>query len=565
MKNSELIKILNNVSILLELKGENPFKSRAYSNAAEIIANEDIDIEQAVKEDRLKDIKGFGKALVSKITDYVKNGKMEYYESLTSEIPESLISLTKLSNLGPKKVRQIWQELGITTMEELEMACKNGTLIKLKGFAEKTVEMILNSIDHKKASKGRHLQYAVKNESKEILSFLKSLPMVKQAEITGDVRRFTETITGLHFLVAADSSNIIKYKIINSNLNLIEEKSKKQEIENELFFKTKQDIPVTIEIVEEDEFIFALHITSGTDEYLLEFEKLSTQKKIDYNKISLSSEEDLYRCLNLQYVPPELRESRIAFEASKAHQIPKLIEKSGLKGMIHVHSNWTDGHNSIEEMALKSKEMGFSYMALCDHSKSAVYANGLSPERVIKQHEEIDRFNNKEQGIKIIKGIESDILADGSLDYDEETLKSFEIIIASIHSGFRLNKKDMTKRIITALKNPFTTMLGHPTGRLLLVRPGYELDIKQIIDCAADYGKIIEINCNPYRLDLSWQNVIYAKEKGVKIAISPDSHRTKSLEDVWIGVDVARKGWLEAKNVVNCLDLHTFNNSYSSM
>jgi DNA polymerase (family X) len=554
MNNQELIKILKNISILLELKGENPFKSRAYTNAAEIIKIEDIDIERAVKEKTLKDIKGFGKALVSKITGYVETGKMEYYEKLTAEVPESLVALTKLSNLGTKKVRQIWQELGITTMEELEMACKNGTLLKLKGFTEKTIEMIINSIEHKRASKGRHLQYAIKNEANAILSFLKNNSVVLRAEITGDVRRFTETITKLHFLIAVKDNIDIKEILLNSELNLTEENN---DIDI-LRFKTANDIPVTIQVVANNDFAFQLHKTTGNEEYLIKFEKVAEVKNIVISERNYSSEEEIYKAVDLQYVPPELRESIKAIDAAKQNKIPKLIEPSDLKGMIHVHSKWTDGHNSIREMALRCKDMGFFYMVLCDHSKSAAYANGLSPERVIKQHQEIDNLNTENLGIRIVKGIESDILSDGLLDYDNVVLKSFDFVIASLHSGFKMNKSDMTKRIINALKNPYTKMLGHPTGRLILVRPGYEIDIKQVIECAADYGKAIEINCNPYRLDLSWEKVIYAKAKGVKIGICPDSHRTNSLDDVWIGVDVARKGWLEKDDIINCFEYNDF-------
>ncbi len=550
MMNKEIIKILNNIATLLELKGENPFKSRAYRNATEIIKSQNINLQNEVQQGTLGNIQGFGKALVSKITDYVQNGEMEYYNRLKSEIPVSLIELTKLSNLGVKKAKRLYEELGITNIDELEIACKERKLQTLKGFASKTEEMILNSIEHKKASKGRYIQNEVRKEADEILELIKSFDEVVYAEITGDIRRFTETIKEINILVAVNSiplfeSTLKQHYEFNSDNNF-------------LTLINTVNIPIIIELVSKEEFFVRLHNSTGNGEYIKEFNDYVHKNNYKIDTITLNSEEDIYKQINLPYVPPELRENKFAIQKAEEGEIPELICEQDLKGMIHIHSTWSDGRNSIKEMALESKRLGFSYMVICDHSKSAVYANGLSPERVKLQHQEIDKLNEENLGIKILKGIESDILADGSLDYDEEVLQTFDLVVASIHSGFRISKIAMTKRIINALKNPYTTILGHATGRLLTVRPEYELDIKEIIQCAADYGKIIEINANPYRLDLSWQNVIYAKEKGVKIAINPDSHRVNTLSDVFIGVKVARKAWLEAKDVVNCLDFDQF-------
>lgn len=553
--NRKIIKLLNNIAILLELKGDNPFKARAYRNAAELIQSNNINLENEVKQNTLADLPGFGKALVTKITDFVRNGEMQYYQKLISEIPETLIELTKISNLGIKKVKRLYEELGISNIDELQLACQEQKLQALKGFAGKTEEMILNSIEHKKASKGRYIQNEVKKETENILNLIKSFDdTVIYAEVTGDVRRFTETITDIQILIAVKSltsfENLLKqyYSFISEN--------------GTFAITSSQNIPIVIKLVEENDFFWELNKSTGNREYIEEFNNYLVENNFSKNKIStlVKSEEEIYSRSNLQYVPPVLRERKKAIELAKSNKIPKLIEEQDLKGMIHLHSKWSDGKNTIKEMALESKRLGFSYMVICDHSKSAVYANGLSKERVKLQHQEIDKLNDENLGIRILKGIESDILIDGSLDYDDEVLKTFDLVVASIHSGFRISKIAMTKRIINALKNPYTTILGHPTGRLLTVRPEYELDIKEIIQCAADYGKIIEINANPYRLDLSWQNVIYAKENGVKIAINPDSHRVSTLKDIFIGVKVARKGWLGANDVVNCLDLKKFIN-----
>ncbi|OGU40857.1 MAG: hypothetical protein A2X61_15910 [Ignavibacteria bacterium GWB2_35_12] len=549
MLDKKLVKILDNIAILLEIKGENPFKSRAYSNAATLIRENQIDVFKEVQDGTLGNIKGFGEALVKKLTDYVQNGKMSYYEKLTSEIPESLVDIIKINSMGPKKTKLVYEELGIKTVNELEDSCLNGSLAKVKGFTDKTIEIILNSIAHKKASKGLFLQNSVIEYAEKLLNQLKSDYDIIDAEISGSYRRFAETISELQIIASTKNPETINEKfksIFGAELK-----------GSQLKLTTNENVPVTIEFIKPEEYIFKLHESTGSDDYISAFNNLIKEKgKKSYSYFK--SEVELYNEIGIQFVTPELRESSKALEKAKQFKIPKLIGNSDLKGMLHVHSNWSDGRNTILEMALKSKELGFEYIVMCDHSRSAGYTNGLSIERVQAQHEEINKLNNENHGIKILKGIESDILNDGSLDYPEEVLDSLDIVVASIHSSFNMSKSKMTKRIIAALASPFTTILGHPTGRLLTSRQPYEVDIREIIDAAADYGKIIEINSNPYRLDLSWENVIYAKEKGVKIAINPDSHKTTTLEDVFIGVKVARKGWLEAKDVVNCLDYDDF-------
>ncbi|MBI5324521.1 MAG: DNA polymerase/3'-5' exonuclease PolX [Ignavibacteriae bacterium] len=547
MPDKKLVKILNNISILLEIKGENPFKSRAYSNAAEIIRENQIDIEKEVQGGTLGNIKGFGEALVKKLTEYVETGKITYYEKLISEIPESLVDITKINTMGPKKTKLVYEQLGVKNINELESACLTGSLSKVKGFTEKSIEIIQNSIAHKKASKGLFLQNSVIEYAENLLGKLKSDSDIIDAEISGSYRRFAETITELNIVVSTKSPENVTKKFRTILFA--------DQIGNQLKLSTNENIPVTIDFVKPEEYIFKLHLSTGSKEYITSFNELLKEKNVVTN---FNSEEELYNSLGIKYVPPELRECNTALEKAKQFKIPKLIENSDLKGMLHVHSNWSDGKNTILEMALKAKELGFEYIAMCDHSRSAGYTNGLSIERVQAQHEEIDKLNSENHEIKILKGIESDILTDGSLDYPEDVLEKFDIVVVSVHSLFNMSKSLMTKRIIAALASPYTTILGHPTGRLLTSRLPYEVDIKEIIDAAADYGKIIEINANPYRLDLSWDNVIYAKEKGVKIAINPDSHKTTTLEDVFIGVKVARKGWLEAKDVVNCLTYDKF-------
>jgi DNA polymerase (family 10) len=547
MHDKKIIKILDNIAILLEIKGENPFKSRAYSNAAEIIRENQVDIFNEVQEGTLGNIKGFGEALVKKLTEYAETGKISYYDKLITEIPESLVDITKINSMGPRKTKLVYEQLGVKNINQLENVCIDGTLSKLKGFTDKTIEIILNSIAHKKASKGLFLQNSVIEYAENLLSKLKSDSDIINAEISGSYRRFAETISDLQIIASTNETESVCEKFKSS--------FGAERIGNQLKLSTNENIPVTIEFVKPEEYIFKLHQSTGSVEYVSAFNELIKENNL---VSTFKSEEEFYNFLGIQFVPPELRESRTALEKAMQFKIPKLIENSDLKGMLHVHSNWSDGKNTILEMALKAKELGFEYIAICDHSRSAGYTNGLSIEGVQQQHEEIDKLNTENHGIIILKGIESDILTDGSLDYPEGVLEKFDIIVVSVHSSFKMSKSQMTNRIVAALASPFTTILGHPTGRLLTSRLPYEVDIKEIVDAAADYGKIIEINCNPYRLDLSWENVIYAKDKGVKIAINPDSHKTTTLEDVFIRIKVARKGWLAAKDVVNCLNYDDF-------
>ncbi len=548
VREDELIKILKNIAKLLELKGENPFKARAYLNAADIIKSHNINIEDAVNNDTLADIKGFGEALQKKITEFVQTGKMSYYEKLKDEVPDGLFQITQIANIGPAKARKLFYDYNITSLEQLEKACEEDLLKNIKGFGPKLQELILVSIQHKKASKGRYLQEKAAREADLLLNEIKNIDGVKWVEITGDYRRFSETLKNIHFLISTD------------------EKTTQQKI-NSLLENYNSEIPFILEFTNSNTFIWNLHKTSSSENFNREFEKLAFSKglslkndSIYFNneQIFLNNEEELYKILSLQYIPPELREDAKAIEISKEFRIPELLKDEDLKGVVHVHTNWSDGKNTILEMTNKAKELGFRYVVITDHSRSAAYAGGLSIESVNQQHSEIDKLNDQINDFKIFKGIESDILTDGSLDYPEEVLKSFDVVIASVHSSFNMSKSEMTKRIIYAIMSPFTHILGHPTGRLLLARPPYEVDIKDVIQAAADYGKVIEINCNPYRLDLSWDNIIYAKEKGVKISINPDSHNSGTISDIFIGVKVARKGWLESKDVINCLDYDDF-------
>ncbi|MCX7909621.1 MAG: DNA polymerase/3'-5' exonuclease PolX [Ignavibacteria bacterium] len=554
----KLIKILRNISILLQIKGENIFKASAYSNAADIIEAMQLDIAELVRNGKLGEIKGFGEALVKKITEFVETGKISFYEKLIQEVPIELVSITKIPGIGPKKTKTLFEQLGIKSIDDLENACLEGKVANIKGFSKTTQEIILNNIQHIKAWKGKKQQFACFQEANNINNLLKSAPGVIEHSIVGEMRRYSEIISNIHFLVSTTEPNKVA-KFLQEKFNL-------KYNNNSVSFYTEEEVSVTINFTEPKNFVWQLHNFTGNKNYIEHFANLFQERtgnpfdfyQFPLENIILKREQQLFELLNIQYIPPELRENSLSIFKAKEWKIPVLIKEKDLRGMIHVHSNWSDGFNTIEQLAIAAKNLGFEYIVICDHSQTAKYANGLEPERVDQQHKEIDELNKKNLGIKILKGIESDILADGSLDYDENTLKKFDLVVASVHSHFKMTKSEMTRRLVYAIMSPYTHILGHPTGRLLLSRESYEVDIKEIIDAAADYGKIIEFNANPYRLDLPWEHLIYAKEKGVKISINPDSHDINSLTDIFYGVNFLRKGWLESSDVVNCLEHDEF-------
>lgn len=554
---NEITLILKEIAELLELKGENHFKTRAYTNAASLISNENLDIEKHVKDGTLREIDGIGAALQEKLTQYIKTGRMDYYEKLKEEIPTEMIAISKIKGVGAKKAKALVEKHNVKSVDELEQMAISGELIALKGFGAKSAQLVLDSINEQKEYVGKYRLDIAYKTGKEVLEFLKETGAVKKASSAGQLRRWLEVVDSIDFVVLP--SDISK---------LIEALQEKFEIEvsPEKISVMYEKIPITLHLADENNFGIISHNLSSSEQYLDAFNaitKNSFKLKDNYlydgdDKLNISSEQMLYNKMTMQYVEPENREDPQAVQYATISGLPDLVHDKDMKGMLHCHSTWSDGLNSIEEMALESKRLGYSYFAICDHSQTAVYANGLSPERVFAQHREIDELNDKDLGIKILKGIESDILSDGSLDYDEEILAKFDLVVASVHSNFTMSKSDMTDRVIRAVMSPYTTILGHPTGRLLLKRKGYEIDQKAVIDAAAEYMTIIEINANPYRLDLDWRLLGYAKQKGVKIAINPDAHNLKGLQHVMYGIRMARKGWLTHNDIVNTYSLNKF-------
>jgi DNA polymerase (family X) len=564
VKKKEVAAILEEIGILLELKGENPFKTRAYSNAARTVSGLTDDLRELVESGKIVDIKGIGKALAEKITTLVKTGKLPYYEELKSEFPPTIFELLNIPGLGPKKIKKLYDTLGISSLVELEYACHENRLVDLEGFGSKTQENILKGIDAKKKY-GEKFHYPVAEEAAlHILDHVRRAKGIKRSEIAGSLRRRKEIIGDIDILVSApqkDTPGIMKQFTSAPNVEriLAEGKTKSSVI-------LKTGINVDIRVVADKEFPFALHYFTGSKEHNIHMRRIAQERKLKLNEYGLfhesndkpvqcAEEKDIFETLGLEYIPPELREDLGEIEAAAKGRLPDLIEEKNLRGTFHCHTTYSDGANTLKEMANTAQTMKWEYLGIADHSQSAQYARGLSKADVKKQRKEIESLNQTFDSFRIFHGIESDILGDGSLDYDDTVLREFDYVVASVHSRFKMSEAEMTGRVIKAIKNKYVTVLGHPTGRLLLSRDGYQIDLVRVIEAAADYGKAIEINSHPYRLDLDWRMVKYAQERGVKIFINPDAHNTDGLADVRFGIGVARKGWLEPSDVVNTLSL----------
>lgn len=560
MDKKTVVDILNEIGLLLELKGENPFKSRAYYNAARIIEVLDEDLETLVKEGRLKDVKGIGDALSKKLTELVTTGKLQYYEELKQSIPPGLMDMLKIPGLGPKKVKVLYDKLGITTVGELEYACIENRLLSLPGFGEKTQKKILEGIQFVKQFSGYHLYSEAYQEAVKLKEHLERTGLVIRCEIAGSLRRKKEIVKDIDIIATSHTPR----ELMDSFVNFQDIKNVVAKGDTKTSVILKSGINADLRVVRDEEFPYALHHFTGSKEHNTAMRHRAKAMGIKMNEYGLfkddvliecASEEEIFEKLNLQYIPPELRENAGEIEAAERGEIPVLVEEKDLKGIFHVHTTYSDGRSSLANIVDRARELGYSYIAITDHSKSASYANGLDEERLLEQWEEIEDLNRKYSDFTILKGIEVDILPDGSLDYSDDVLGKFDLVIASIHFHFKMSRQEMTRRLIRAIENKHTHIIGHLTGRLLLSRDGYDIDIYQVIEAAREYGKVLEINSSPYRLDLDWRYIKYARDRGVKFAICPDAHSTDGLEDVKYGVGIARKGWLEAKDIINTYDI----------
>ncbi len=558
MDKHQIAHAFEEIGTFLELKGDNPFKIRAYHNAARCLEGLSEDLKTLVKENRLQELPGIGKDLAEKITELYQNGRLAYLEELRKSFPPELPCLFKIAGLGPKKIKALYDKLGIHSVGELEYACKENRLLDLAGFGAKTQENILKGISYSKKTEG---SYRMDNAYEIVQSLMKEISPFSgllKIEVAGSVRRRKEIVHDLDFVACAKKASISllmkKFCSLASREEIIAQGGTKSSI------RLQNGLQVDLRIVSEKEYPYALLHFTGSKEHNTLLRTRAKDRGLKLNEYGLfkgeklidcKSEEEIYQALGLEYIPPELREANGEMEAAEKNKIPSLIEEKDLQGIFHVHSKWSDGSAEIETMAHQAIKLGFKYMGLSDHSQSAKYAGGLSPQELKKQQSEIDALNKKLKGFKILKGTESDILADGSLDYSEEVLKKFDFVIASVHSSFKMSEADMTRRILKAIQNPYSTMIGHISGRLLLAREGYKLNYDKIFKAAAQHKKMIEINANPQRLDLDWRLLKHARDQGVKFCINPDAHSPEGLKDTFYGIGIARKGWLGKKDVFN--------------
>ncbi len=566
----EITEILDELALLLEMKGENPFKSRAYANAARSLEALDEDLDLVVREGRLATIKGVGEAISKKIEELAATGQLRYYHDLKATIPAGHFEMLKIPGLGPKKIHILYEKLGIETIGELEYACQENRLLDLAGFGSKTQQKILAGIDALKHYRERRLYTEVIAEATDLRKFLADQRGVVAAGIAGSLRRGNEVVKDIDLLAATEDH----LRIADAFASLPQMASVIAKGDTKVSVTLHSGINADLRIVSPSQYPYALHHFTGSREHNTALRGRAKKYGLKMNEYGLfreeenilcRSEEDIFAALDLTYIPPELRENMGEIEAAAAGQLPRLVETGDMRGVLHIHTQASDGADSLETLVREAKRRGYAYIGVSDHSQSAYYAGGLSPDAVRRQHEAIDDINAGEEVFHIFKGIEADILPDGRLDYDDETLERFDFVIAAVHSHFQMAEEEMTGRIIKALANPFTTILAHPTGRLLLAREPYALDIHRVIDAAAAHGKVIELNANPLRLDLDWRHCIYAKKKGVKIAVNPDLHNLAGFDYMEGGVTIARKGWMEKEDCLNCLELKEIREYFSRM
>lgn len=525
MTNDEIIDSIELYGKLLELHNENPFKVKAISNAAFKLNKLRFDF-QGKSKDEIDKIEGIGKSIASFIRELIEHNSAKELDILLDKTPPGVIQMLSIKGLGPKKVSAIWHDLGVESPHELLYACNENRLASLKGFGEKTQQSVIASIEFMLANETKKHYASVEKQVINVLEFLREKNPSTKIEAVGEFRRKCEVLHQIEIL--SDENIQVDLKSMESSIGL----------------------PIKINHCDKSEFFYEYFKQTATAEHI-EKSQFHTLSKNKYN-----NEQEIYADLNLQFIEPELREGLNEVELAKRNELPNLIEQKDLKGILHNHTTYSDGLNTLKEMADYCQKNGFGYLGICDHSQSAFYANGLKAERVIEQQEEIDKLNKQYNNFKILKGIESDILSDGSLDYPNEILETFDFIVASVHSGLKMTEEKATARLIKAIENKYTSILGHPTGRLLLARPGYPVNHKKIIDACAANKVSIELNAHPYRLDIDWRWIYYCLEKNVKVSINPDAHYVEGLNDMYYGVCVARKGMLTKEMCLNALELN---------
>jgi len=556
MENKTIARSLRLLSQLMELHNDNPFKIKSIANAAFKVDKLPYAINSKSLEE-IEKIDGLGKSTSAKVWELLQTGTMQELQDILADTPEGIVEMLGIKGIGPKKIVIIWKDLGIENIGELYYACNENRLIEAKGFGLKTQEEIKKVIEFKMAAQGKFLyaqsETLVNTLSGELTIWLKASDSEPLLQVAGDYRRYLEIIEELDFVIGvSDPAAVI------AKLPLLKDLPFEKQSENTFAAMSTFGLKVQLHIYPKADFYLNLFKLTGNEAHVQEVLKLAGNGPF-------TDERTIYQQAGLSYVEPELREGLNEIELAKTNQLPQLITYDDLKGSLHNHSTWSDGVHTLEQMAVYCKDtLHLEYLGMCDHSKSAFYANGLNEQRIFAQHQEIDALNQKLAPFKIFKGIESDILNDGSLDYSDDILKTFDFVVASVHSNLRMDEEKATARLIKAVENPYTTILGHPTGRLLLSRKGYPIDYAKVIDACAANHVVIEINANPLRLDLDWRWHRYALEKGVLLSVNPDAHRMEGFRDMHYGVYIGRKGGLQAEQCLNAFSLARITDYFNS-
>lgn len=560
---------MEEIALFLELKGENPFKTRAYRNGAAIIRDFEGDFLQRAKENELAGIKGIGDALQQKLHELASTGRLQYHLDLKHQFPETLFELFEIQGLGPKKIKILYEELQITTLGHLRRASLDGSVAALKGFGEKTAQKILASIEIYERFSGRYHLAVAAHAAEPLRDYLLAHPAVHQLEVAGSYRRGRETVHDIDFLVATDEPAALTAYFANYEeaIEVISQGDTKSSI------RLANGLQCDLRAVSTAQFPFALQYFTGSKEHNVALRSLALKKGYSLNEYALTpkdentqstestdgdllsdikTEGELYNFLGLAYIPPALRENRGEIEAAAENELPRLIQQEDLRGTFHCHTTASDGRNTLREMADAASELGLQYLGISDHSKSSYQANGLDEERLLKQVQDIATLNQELEGsLHLFAGSEVDILKDGSLDFEDEVLAQLDFVVASIHNSFSMPEPEMTARMIRAIENPHVTMVGHATGRILLRREGYAINLDKVIDAAAANHTIIELNCSSKRMDMDWRLWKKARDKGVVCSLNTDAHTIDGLQALHFGIRVAQKGWLRREDILN--------------
>ncbi len=556
-----LAETLEEIALLLELKGENPFKVRAYRQGADTVRGFDGEIVELAAANQLGGIKGIGEALRDKLHELASTGELQFHLKLRAEFPPGLFELFDLQGIGPKKIKALHETLGIGSVADLKAACEAGTVAALPGFGEKTQTKILEAIALRSTFEDTFLFGTINPLVQEILDLLRMHPEVTRVAVAGSFRRAKETVHDIDFLVATKEPALVceDFTTIPQAESTIVCGDTKASV------RLKNGIQADIRAVSNKQFPFALQYFTGSKEHNVAIRSLALKKGLSLNEYGFTpvnpdapaeipevdEESDIYRALGLDFIQPELRENRGEIEAAAEHTLPRLVQLENLRGTFHNHTTASDGHHSLEEMADEAMDLGLQYLGIADHSKSSFQANGLDEIRLLEQVAKIQELNAGWEHFRLFSGSEVDILKDGSLDFDDSILSQLDYCVASVHAVFNLTEDEMTRRICRAMENEHVTMLGHVTGRLLLRRDGYQVNHAKIIDCAAETRTIIELNCSPKRMDMDWRWWKKARDKGVLCSINPDAHSTARIHHIGLGVRVARKGWLRREDIFN--------------